>query len=82
MEEQTKLHHLMRVRIHKSIFCRLQDIAIQETHINGEYTSVSDLVRAALRSWIQTYEAAQRLETVHNPAAFHAEELSRPLELC
>ena len=81
MDEPAKLHHLMRVRIHKALFCRLQDIATQETHLHGEYTSVSDLVRAALRNWIQTYEAAQKLETVHNPKSFQAKEPS-VLELC
>jgi Arc/MetJ-type ribon-helix-helix transcriptional regulator len=58
------LHHLMRVRVHKSLFSRLQDIATEETSGTGEYTSVSDLVRSAIRSWIQTYETAERLRSM------------------
>ena len=61
------LHHLMRVRVHKSLFSRLQDIATEETSGTGEYTSVSDLVRSAIRSWIQTYETTQRLRSLDAP---------------
>ena len=61
------LHHLMRVRVHKSLFSRLQDIATEETSGTGEYTSVSDLVRSAIRSWIQTYETTERLRSLNAP---------------
>ena len=74
MPSQTNLHHLMRVRVHKSLFARLQNIAENETNGKGEYTSVSDLVRSAIRSWIQTYETTERLKllqerpSMQNPA--------------
>jgi len=58
------LHHLMRTRIHRSLFVQLRDIAGQETNRTGEYTSVSDLVRSAIRSWIQTYEATEKLRNL------------------
>ena len=65
-EEQTtqnvrSLHHLMRVRVRKSVFSRLQDIAKSESGASGEYTSVSDIVRAAILNWIQTHESTERL---------------------
>jgi|GEM_PF-6102597 len=63
-EDLSNLHHLMRVRVHKALFARLQHIATEETSGRGEYTSVSDLVRAAIRSWIQTYETTQRLQSL------------------
>ena len=64
-DDISNLHHLMRVRVHKALFARLQDIATEETSDRGEYTSVSDLVRAAIRSWIQTYETAQRIQSIY-----------------
>ena len=65
------LHHLMRTRIHKSLFTQLRGIAGKETLRTGEYTSVSDLVRSAIRSWIQTYEATEKLRSLQkNPKRF------------
>ncbi len=64
-DDISNLHHLMRVRVHKALFARLQNIATEETNDRGEYTSVSDLVRSAIRSWIQTYETSQRIQTIY-----------------
>ena len=57
------MHHLMRVRIRKSVFAKLQTIARSESDLHRDYTSVSDIVRAALATWIQTYDNANRIET-------------------
>jgi Arc/MetJ-type ribon-helix-helix transcriptional regulator len=63
------MHHLMRVRIRKSVFAKLQSIAKSESHLHKDYTSVSDIVRAALATWIQTHDNAYRIETtMANPA--------------
>jgi Arc/MetJ-type ribon-helix-helix transcriptional regulator len=64
MSEPNKLHHLMRVRIRKTLFDRLKAIAETETDRSGEYTSVSDLVRAALLTWVQTHECTLRLHEI------------------
>ena len=56
------LHHLMRVRIRRSLFLRLREIAKEESNGSGDYTSVSDIVRAALLTWIQTHESTNRLK--------------------
>jgi Arc/MetJ-type ribon-helix-helix transcriptional regulator len=39
------------------IFGRLREIARSESTRNGDYTSVSDIVRAALSDWIRVYES-------------------------
>ena len=54
-------HHLMRVRVRTCVFQRLQEIAKQETGRSGDHNSVSDLVRAALRDYINVYEATAQL---------------------
>jgi hypothetical protein len=61
------LHHLMRVRVRKSIFLELQNIASDESSRRGEYVSVSDLVRSSLQTKIQSYDATKRLRLVVNP---------------
>ncbi len=61
------LHHLMRVRVRRSLFDRLKEIAQEESGDSGEYTSVSDIVRAALLTWIQTYESTSRLRAAVSP---------------
>jgi len=61
------LHHLMRVRVRKSIFLELQTIASEESRRTGEYVSVSDLVRSSLQTKIQSHRAAERLRLVANP---------------
>ena len=69
--DNANLHHLMRTRVHKALFLHLREIASKETSRTGDYTSVSDLVRSALRNWIQTYEATDRLRSLQkNPKKF------------
>ena len=68
------LHHLMRVRVRRSVFVRLQEIARQESSGKSDYTSVSDLVRSALRNWIQAYESTERLKLLVNPSPIHKDE--------
>lgn len=69
--DKANLHHLMRTRVHKALFLQLREIAAKETLRTGDYTSVSDLVRSALRNWIQTYEATDRLRSLQkNPKKF------------
>ena len=55
-------HHLMRVRIRKNIFCKLQEVAEEETFRTGEHVTVSDLVRAACYNYLLIHESLQRLE--------------------
>ena len=55
-------HHLLRVRIRKSIFDKLQDTAEEETSRTGEHVTVSDLVRVACYNYLLSHEAVQRLE--------------------
>lgn len=61
----TTTHHLMRVRIRTRTFQRLQEIANVESTRAG-YTSVSDLVRAALADYIQVYETTSKLTALQN----------------
>lgn len=58
-------HHLLRVRIRRSIFDRLQEAADDESSRTGEHVTVSDLVRAACYNYLLLHEAVQRLE--NNP---------------
>ena len=60
-------YHLLRVRVKKHIFYRLQELAMEETHSTGEYTTVSDLVRSAIYDWLQMHDATKRLEALHDP---------------
>ena len=55
-------HHLLRVRIRKSIFDKLQDTADEESSRTGEHVTVSDLVRAACYNYLLIHDAVQRLE--------------------
>jgi Arc/MetJ-type ribon-helix-helix transcriptional regulator len=50
-------YHLLRVRVRKGIFARLQDVAVEETEVTGEYTTVSDIVRSAILDWLATHDA-------------------------
>jgi hypothetical protein len=64
IESQKSLvgHHLMRVRIRKSIFCMLQEAAEEETMRSGEHVTVSDLVRVACYNYLLINESLRRLE--------------------
>lgn len=55
-------HHLMRVRIAKGIFDRLQSIAEEETVRTGDHVTVSDLVRTACYNYLLIHESVKRLE--------------------
>ena len=55
-------HHLMRVRIRRSIFEKLQDVALEETVRTDEHVTVSDLVRAACYNYLLVHESVQKLE--------------------
>ena len=50
-------YHLLRVRVRKGIFVRLQEVAAQETQLTGEYTTVSDIVRSAILDWLAANDA-------------------------
>ena len=55
-------HHLLRVRIRKSIFEKLQETAQEESDRTGSHVTVSDLVRAACYNYLLIHEAVQKLE--------------------
>jgi hypothetical protein len=66
-------HHLLRVRIRKSIFDKLQQAADEEADKTGEHVTVSDIVRAACYNYLLLHESVQRLE--NNPQEFEDEVL-------
>lgn len=66
-------HHLMRVRVQKNIFKRLQEVAREETKRVHDQVTVSDLVRAACYNYLLIYEAQQRLESVIDVSEKEAE---------
>jgi len=66
-------HHLLRVRIRKSIFNKLQDAAREEAEKTGEHVTVSDIVRAACYNYLLLHEAVQRME--NSPEDFEEEIL-------
>lgn len=78
MTKATPGHHLMRVRVRKSIFDQLQLAAEDETERSGEHVTVSDLVRSACQDFLLKHEALKRL--VNAPEHFFAEE-SEPSSL-
>lgn len=55
-------HHLMRVRIRKAIFGKLQEVAEEESDRTGEHVTVSDLVRAACYNYLLVHESVRQLE--------------------
>jgi hypothetical protein len=50
-------YHLLRVRVRKGVFVRLQEVAAEETELTGEYTTVSDIVRSAIFDWLSAHDA-------------------------
>jgi len=56
-----KIHHLMRVRLRCKDWETLKLIAQNESDRTGEYTSVSDLVRASIGSFIITHNSQVKL---------------------
>ena len=55
-------HHLLRVRIRRSIFEKLQETALEESQRTGDHVTVSDLVRASCYNYLLIHDAVQRLE--------------------
>lgn len=55
--------HLMRVRVRKSMFDRLKEIAELKTAVYGEGVSVSDLVRSAINSFTLAHNQETALAT-------------------
>ena len=55
-------HHLMRVRIRKSIFSEFQAAAEEDSDLTGEHVTVSDLVRVACYNYLLIRESVRRLE--------------------
>ena len=60
-------HHLLRVRLHKPIMAKLKELASEASVNQQEYISVSDLVRAAIGSFVQVQETKKRVDMVANP---------------
>jgi len=57
----------MRVRIRKSIFTEMQDLAEEESERTGEHVTVSDIVRAACMNYLLIQESLRRLECIPPP---------------
>jgi hypothetical protein len=72
MSENGDSHHLLRVRIRKPIFEKLQNIAEEKSVSLNEHVTVSDLVRSAIYNSLLIHEAARRLENV--PPIFFEED--------
>lgn len=62
MSKELVGHHLLRVRIKKSIFNKLQEAAEEETDRTNEHVTVSDLVRASCYNYLLIHESIRRLE--------------------
>jgi len=60
-------HHLLRVRLHKPLMAHLRNLAQEASEEQQEYVSVSDLVRAAIGSFVQVQDTKKRLNLVVNP---------------
>ena len=56
--------HLMRVRIRKVIFEKLQEVAEEESDRTGEHVTVSDLVRSACYNHLLLHESVRQLENI------------------
>jgi hypothetical protein len=57
-------HHLMRVRIRKGIFEKLEQVASEESMRTNEHVTVSDLVRAAVYNYLLLHESVRKLESI------------------
>lgn len=66
MSKQQSSLHLMRVRVRKRMFIRLQETANEMSDESGEHVTVSDLVRRACYEFLMTQRSVRRLE--HPPA--------------
>ena len=54
--------HLMRVRIRRNIFDRLQNEAKEQSDLSGEHITVSDLVRSACYNYLLIQDSLRQLE--------------------
>ena len=63
-ERADSRHHLMRVRIRKNVFERLQEVAEEQSCVTGENVTVSDLVRMACLNYLHVYEQLERLQSM------------------
>jgi len=66
--------HLMRVRIRKGIFERLQDVADEQTAACGRHVTVSDLVQSACFNYLMVYEQLQKLQAAQNQFAAEVQD--------
>jgi hypothetical protein len=57
-------YHLMRVRIRKTVFERMQDLAEEQSTVSGSHVTVSDLVRAACINHLLVHEGLRQLEAL------------------
>lgn len=57
-------HHLMRVRIRRGIFEKLEQVAEEESMRTNEHVTVSDLVRAAVYNYLLLHESVRKLESL------------------
>ena len=74
--------HLLRVRVRKGVFERLQEVALEDRCVTGEYTTVSDLVRSAILDWLNTHDAENAMGSFRQPErAFRASGLSLDADL-
>lgn len=55
-------HHLMRTRIRKQIFDRMEEVAEEQSELLGEHVTVSDIVRAACYNYLLIHDTVQRME--------------------
>lgn len=54
--------HLMRVRIRKVVFRKLQEVAEEEAERTGQHVTVSDLVRVACANYLQVHDSLRLME--------------------
>lgn len=54
-------HHLMRTKVPKRFYERLEEIAQEMTEDIGRRIYVSDIVRAAIKDWVLDYDCLVRL---------------------
>jgi len=57
----------MRVRIRKTIFEEMQELAEEESERSGEHVTVSDIVRNACYNYLLAQESLRRLECIPPP---------------
>lgn len=74
--------HLLRVRVRKGVFERLQEVALEDRNATGEYTTVSDLVRSAILDWLHAHDAQHGFMSLGGPEkVFRSSGLALDAEL-